>query len=485
MLKIMNNHLIKLRSLSSLLLLSTALLFSSCADDDDSNDSSPTHDNSGPTTVDNHVFSDAKLRKDMEAGNKQVSWQGTIILDGPVYVQNGETLTIAAGTIVKGRAKPEGQTASALIVARGGKIMASGTKVQPIIFTFEEDPIDGSTPPTTRGRWGGVILLGKAGLNSTPGTTSIEGIPTSEERGKYGGTEDNDSSGTLRYVSIRHGGAVIGANNEINGLTLGGVGSGTTLEYIEIVGNKDDGIEFFGGTANVRYLLSIYNADDAVDYDEGYRGFCQFILIHQDPSAEAADRGFECDGGTTPEDGTPFATPLFTQITVRGNSTKRVATIRDNAGGFFYNALFTGSKKGIDAEKTSGTQHSFKQVIDGKLSFRSNAFNLSELNALRDTYKISVPVENGDDMTEDLSETLIQALTAANNKPMVRIAFADKSSKPSETTDFPPAYTIPAAELANYPNHGYQSVDYIGAIDPGAATPWYEGWSFYHSIINK
>ena len=321
------------------------------------------------------VVTDASLRTEMAENSNRATWQDTVIIDGPVYVQDNEILTIQAGSVIKGRAKSEGETASSLIVTRGGKIIAEGTSQDPIIFTYEEDPLDGTTSPTTRGRWGGLIILGKASLNSTPGTTSIEGIPTTETRGIYGGQEDTDNSGALKYVSIRHGGAVIGAGNEINGLTLGGVGSGTTLEYIEIIGNKDDGIEFFGGTANVRYLISAYNQDDAVDYDEGFRGFCQFVIIHQDSATEAADRGFECDGGTTPEDGRPFATPMFVNITVIGNQDKRVASIRDNAGGFFYNALFTGSGKGIDIEKTSGTQHSYKQLLDDNLVFRSNVFN--------------------------------------------------------------------------------------------------------------
>ena len=106
-------------------------------------------------------------------------------------------------------------------------------------------------------------------MNSAPGYTAIEGIPTSESRGIYGGTNDLDNSGVLKYVSIRHGGINIGSDNEINGLTLGGVGSGTTLDYIEIVSNADDGIEFFGGTAQVKHLVSAFCADDAVDYDEG------------------------------------------------------------------------------------------------------------------------------------------------------------------------------------------------------------------------
>lgn len=340
-------------------------------------------------------ITDASMRTNMSAGSHHVTWtkSNTYILDGLVFVQDGEVLTIEAGTVIKGKAKAQGEPASSLIIARGGKIMANGTAQEPIIFTFEADPLDGSTAATTRGRWGGLLILGKAGLNSTPGETSVEGIPTNEQRGLYGGgssPDNSDNSGTLRYVSIRHGGSVIGADNEINGLTLGGVGSGTTLEYIEIVGNKDDGIECFGGTVNVRYLISAYNQDDAVDYDEGYRGFCQFVIVHQDPASKAADRGFECDGGTKPETGTPYATPMFANVTVVGNSGSRVATIRDNAGGFFYNLLAQGSGKGIDVEYTTDEQDSWKQMKDGNLDFRHHALQIGTFTKLEDVYTITV-----------------------------------------------------------------------------------------------
>ena len=149
-----------------------------------------------------------------------------IYLDGFVFVNDGDTLTIEAGTVIKGAPGTQAD-ASALIVARGAYIVAEGTAEEPIIMTFEGDPLDGSIPYTTKGQWGGLILLGSAKLNSVPGESAIEGIPTSEARGLYGGDNDEDNSGVLKYISVRHGGTDIGAGNEINGLTFGGVGSGT------------------------------------------------------------------------------------------------------------------------------------------------------------------------------------------------------------------------------------------------------------------
>jgi hypothetical protein len=310
----------------------------------------------------------------MQAQGNTVTWtpNNIYLLDGFVFVGSTQTLNIDAGTIIQGKAGT-GANASALIVARGGVINAAGTASEPIVFTYEGD--NGGSLATDRGRWGGLIILGAAGLNSTPGETQIEGIPTSESRGLYGGSDNADNSGSLRYVSIRHGGSNIGNDNEINGLTLGGVGSGTILEYIEIVANKDDGIEWFGGTANVKYLIAAYCGDDALDYDEGYRGKNQFIIIHQDPAASAADRGGEHDGGTSPETGTPFATPQFWNVTSSGNATSKAITFRDNAGGEYHNSIFLNYGRGIDIEDLiDQEQDSYKQFTDGNLKVANSIF---------------------------------------------------------------------------------------------------------------
>jgi len=309
----------------------------------------------------------------MQSQGSTINWTKDTVykLSGFVFVNSGHILNIAAGTVIQGMAG-SGSNAAALIVAKGGTINATGTAAEPIIFTYDGD--NGNTPATTRGNWGGLIILGNASLNSTPGETAIEGIPTSETRGLYGGTNDADNSGTLQYVSIRHGGTNIGSDNEINGLTLGGVGSGTTLEHIEIIGNQDDGIEWFGGTANAKWLISAYCADDALDYDEGYRGMNQFVIIYQD--AADADRGGEHDGGTSPETATPYATPKFWNVTSIGNATSKAITFRDNAGGEYHNSIFSGFGKGIDVEDIpSQTQDSYKQFTDGNLSIENCIFH--------------------------------------------------------------------------------------------------------------
>jgi len=227
-------------------------------------------------------------------------------LGGRITVTSGATLTIEPGTVIKGEAGT-GANATALLIARGAKLMAEGTASMPIIFTTVADEItheqlmtgDFKSPnldATVNGLWGGVIVLGNAKISASNASgdvseVQIEGIPTSDANGLYGGSDDADNSGVIKYVSIRHGGANIGSGNEINGLTLGGVGSGTTIENVEVVSNQDDGIEWFGGTVSVTNVV-VWNAgDDAIDTDQSWGGTLDnFVVI------TPSDRPFELDG---------------------------------------------------------------------------------------------------------------------------------------------------------------------------------------------
>jgi hypothetical protein len=241
-------------------------------------------------------------------------------LNQKVVVNNGATLTIEAGTIIKGTSGT-GSLASALIIARGSKINAEGTSTSPIIFTSSSDNIDaGETAGTNldennRGLWGGLIILGNApgSFNGDLVEVQIEGIPADDTFGLYGGTDPADNSGVLKYVSIRHGGALIGEGNEINGLTLGSVGTGTVIENIEIIANVDDGVEFFGGTVNVSNILVWGQGDDAIDIDQAYSGTIDNVVV---VLGDASDHAFEIDG---PE-GTSTGSFTLQNATIIGNS---------------------------------------------------------------------------------------------------------------------------------------------------------------------
>lgn len=236
-------------------------------------------------------------------------------LVGKVVVESGVTLTIQPGTIVKGD-EGTGTLSTALVVARGGMINAVGTASQPIIFTSIIDNIQvGELSGTNldendKGLWGGIMILGNAPISAADGdvVSQIEGIPTSDAFGAFGGTDAADNSGTMAYVSIRHGGATIAPGNDINGLTLGGVGSGTTISNIEIFANSDDGVEFFGGTVNVSNILVSFQGDDGIDIDMNYSGtVSNFVVISHDG---VSDEGLEIDG---PE-GSTYVNGLFTLL---------------------------------------------------------------------------------------------------------------------------------------------------------------------------
>jgi hypothetical protein len=384
-------------------------------------------------------------------GNLTLKKNTVYLLDGFVFVNDGQTLNIEAGTIIKGNSG-QGEKASALIVARGGKILAEGTAAEPIVFTTASDQtnrdikgkIKGSDQLglTARGLWGGLIILGKAGLNSSPGTTAIEGIPTSEPRGIYGGTDNADNSGILKYVSIRHGGTNIGAGNEINGLTLGGVGSGTVIDFVEVVANGDDGVEFFGGTAQAKHLLMVNNDDDSFDYDEGFRGKGQFWV-----SINPTDRAGEHDGGTNPETAMPYATPTIYNATYIGGAS---VTFRDNAGGFYYNSLFEGLTKdpSIDVEDDAG-EDSKTQWENGRLKIENCLF--ANTTGKMIAYSIIADKTKGPEMASATNKKVASLASAANPVP------ATKTTATSVVAD-----------------SFFETADYVGAFGD---TNWAAGWT--------
>ena len=268
----------------------------SCDDDDDDNvDPDPDPQPQGNVVIKENI-------------SENTTWTSDNVyqLGGRIAVEDGVTLTIEPGTIIKGEAGA-GSNATALLVARGGKLMAEGQADAPIIFTSvadeitPEDVADGNfgspnLDPNIDGLWGGVIVLGDAPISASNESgdvneIQIEGIPTSDANGLYGGNNEAHDAGVIRYISIRHGGANIGAGNEINGLTLGGVGTGTTVENVEVVSNQDDGIEWFGGTVNVKNALVWNVNDDGIDADQSWAGTLDNFMV-----ITPAGHNFELDG---------------------------------------------------------------------------------------------------------------------------------------------------------------------------------------------
>ncbi|MDY6800387.1 MAG: hypothetical protein SVU94_04095 [Bacteroidota bacterium] len=415
------------------------------------------------------IIDENTLLSDDGSGTGTITWtkDKNYILDGFVFVNPGQTLTIEPGTVIRAKTG-QGENASALIVARGGKIIAQGTKDEPIIFTVEDDDLEGSVPVEARGLWGGIIILGNAQLNTTFNEARIEGIPISESRGIYGGNNNNDNSGILKYVSIRHGGTNIGDGNEINGLTLGGVGSGTTIEYVEIISNEDDGFEFFGGTVNCKFLVSAFCGDDAFDFDQGYRGKGQFFLALQAPSL--GDHLAEHDGGTGPVWGEPLCIPEIFNATYIGNdylNSAELMTFADNAGGKYYNSIFLNQMNGVFVEYVSGFNDSYYQFTKDNLKIENNIFYNIENNNQENIFSIFTKV------SEDLSEEqllLQNYFTQAGNiitDPQIEITETDYDLIPKRNV---------SNNLAPYSDNWFDPVNYKGAFDP-EGDDWLNGWT--------
>jgi hypothetical protein len=379
-----------------------ALAITSCGGDDDITP--------GPDLSDN------KLQGVITA-NKTLTNDRIWELNGRVTVDDNATLTIEPGTIIKGT-QGQGANASVLIIARNGKIQANGTAALPIIFTSIADDIalgqtaGANLDQNDRGLWGGVIVLGNApgSFRGDVQSVQIEGIPASDTNGLYGGTNPADNSGVMNYVSIRHGGTNIGEGNEINGLTLGGVGTGTTISNIEVVANVDDGIEFFGGTVNCSNLFVWAVGDDAIDIDQAYSGTITNVGV---VLGDISDHAFEIDG---PE-GSLEGSFTLNDATIFGNTTTpngEYADYRSRAMGATNNVYATGFKASSDVElDNNGVSQNY---LDGKLTFSSWVINLPTGVAAANTIfqeKVGCAQNCDDtDTSNDVPESQITTFTA-------------------------------------------------------------------------
>ncbi|QJX47606.1 T9SS C-terminal target domain-containing protein [Hymenobacter taeanensis] len=292
------------------------------------------------------------------------------LLKGFVYVKSGATLTIEAGTIIKG----DKDTKGTLIVEPGAKIVAIGTAEKPIVFTSNQ-------PRGSRnyGDWGGLIIAGNAPVNSMTATSKpqIEGGPST----KYGGDVANDNSGTLQYVRIEFGGVAFSPDNEVNGLTLAAVGSGTTIDHIQVSYSGDDSYEWFGGTVNAKYLVSHRTFDDDFDTDNGFSGKIQFAVSLRDPlqADQSGSKAFESDNDSKSTTAQPQTSAVFSNVTAvgpvvntsGGNYSSQYtagAHIRRNSSISILNSVIMGYPTNvlIDNSQTAGN------AASGNLHFKNN-----------------------------------------------------------------------------------------------------------------
>lgn len=315
------------------------------------------------------------------AGGTTYDWTKNNVyqLDGLVFLEAGGVLNIEAGTVIQGLETPTtGDNTSALIITRDAMINAIGTAEEPIIFTSELDDLAGSLTADDSGLWGGLILLGNGVIARPNGEDQVEGISTMEPRARYGGSDNDDDSGVLRYVSIRHGGAELAPGNEINGLTLGGVGRGTEIDYVEVFANSDDGVEWFGGAVECKHLIVAFPGDDGMDWDFGWSGKGQFWFVLM--GTEVGNNAGEHDGAN-PDGQAPFSNPTIYNATYIGSGINAVADnefallMRDNTGGTYANSIFTSFKeKAISIEDlpaASGVD-SYGNLLNGDLVIQNN-----------------------------------------------------------------------------------------------------------------
>ncbi|WP_299756032.1 T9SS C-terminal target domain-containing protein [uncultured Pontibacter sp.] len=303
-----------MKKLFNLLLIAfLAVSFVACNDDDDdtpvaTGEQFTTEQANGMTAVSGSTEQDFT----MKAGTKY-------LLKGFVYVKEGATLTIEPGTVIMG----DKSTKGTLIVERSAKIMAEGTAAKPIVFTSAQ-------PAGARaaGDWGGIIILGNAPVNLGENAMIEGGVDRA-----YGGTDAADNSGVLKYVRIEYPGIAFQPDNEINGLTMGGVGSGTTLDYIQVSYCGDDSFEWFGGSVNAKHLIAFKTVDDMFDTDNGYTGKLQYLIGISDPNVADASgsNGFESDNNSQGTTATPTTAPTYSNVTLFGPlGTNTAATVNSN-----------------------------------------------------------------------------------------------------------------------------------------------------------
>jgi len=417
-----------------------------------------------PAVIEDTLEGNITADRTISAANKN-------FLKGFVYVKSGATLTIEAGSVIKGISVASGERAASLIIEPGAKIIAEGTVDKPIVFTSDKEPGKRVT-----GDWGGLIICGNARVNRTNQPT-IEGGPGTH----YGNTTSDEfngeSSGKLKYVRIEFAGYPLEPDKEINGLTFGGVGSGTEVEFVQVSYSNDDSYEWFGGTVNAKHLIAYKGWDDDFDTDYGYTGKLQFLLSVRDKDiADTSDsNGFESDNDGDGSTNTPFTKPVFSNVTLigpfygkvsdmtqaeveaktadaangaKGGKYQAAMHLRRNSSLNIYNSVFTGWPYGLRATDKKG------QANDG-IAIENVIFAGMWKNFYED---------------EKVSENFFNR--AGNNTVLenTRQIIAKDGDYSSVVAD-----AVKGADFSKLADSFFEKVTYKGAFD--GTNDWTEGWT--------
>ncbi|MCC9167781.1 T9SS C-terminal target domain-containing protein [Pontibacter harenae] len=445
-----------MKKLFNLLLVAfLAVSFVACTDDDDDGGTPvtgqplTTSQENGMTVVSGSTDQDFTMRANTK-----------YLLRGFVYIKDGATLTIEPGTVIMGESTSRGT----LIVERGGMIMADGTASNPIVFTSDQPVGSRAT-----GDWGGLIILGNAPVN-LGSSAEIEGGVNRE----YGGNDPNDNSGVLRYVRVEFPGVAFQPNNEINGITLGGVGAGTTIDYVQVSHCGDDAFEWFGGTVNAKHLIAYKTVDDMFDTDNGYAGNLQFLVGISDPDIAdvSASNGFESDNDSQGSTATPITAPTYSNVSLFGPlATNPSATVNSNYGRGLHirrnnqtklhNSLIAGWPTGLlldgtatENNATAGSMRIRNTVIAGTPAGRALTVTSTSTFDLASWFNASA---NGNSVVDDASTLGIAGSFTQNGAP-------------NFSTGTPLQSGASFADLGNF----FEQVNYIGAF---GTTDWTSGWA--------
>lgn len=430
--------------------------------------------------------SEVIITNDDLVGGEDYTWESdkVYILDGIVVVKAGSKLTIEAGTAVKALVTPvlgTGSSVSALVVAQGAQIFALGEANNPIIFTSTLDDLSlpNDLSYEQRGLWGGLLICGNApiGIDEDPFDLRYlpEGFPD-----VAGGDNAADNSGVLQYVSIRHAGASPVIDEELNCLTLAGVGNGTQIDHVEVFAGMDDGIALIGGTVNLKYVNSSFNGDDAYDIDLGWRGKGQFWFGILDQESSAS--GLEADGAS-PDDYFLYSQPELYNLTLIGQGSNaeesfRSVLFRDGCAGTLANSIITEfPDKGIEVEDRDPARgvDSRQRLEEGDLQILNNLWW-----AIGDKTEISAGptgiINTRDSYEDPTAQFLIDHLTdnqnAVANPELFNVDWTDDNLLDPRPALGGPAYR----DLATYPNDSFFTpVDFKGAF--GQDAEWLFSWS--------
>jgi hypothetical protein len=387
-------------------------------------------------------------------GNETWTNGNYYVLRGHVFVREGSTLTIQAGTRVIGEAGSLGT----LVVERGARINAIGTATDPIVFTSDQ-PVG----ERSRGDWGGIIINGRAPINIPGGEGEGEA-----DTGLYGGNDPDDNSGTIRYVRVEFAGAEVSPDNELNGIAFQGVGRGTTVDHVQIHMNRDDGLEWFGGTVDVKYALVSNAADDSFDWTQGWIGRAQFVAIHQ--RSDDGQWGIEADNNEANHNFLPRANPQIYNMTICGDL-----------------EATEGTEAQLGALFRRGTSVTFNNFL---VRTRSNGLRIDDGATMQQVANGSIQVGSGVVWGSSAANALHSSVTgfvSSGRFPNVRVA-VDGGLSPDcsrhENPNFQPTSvaTLAGGQLAPVlpPNDGFFEVTtFIGAVPPPPAADWTQGWTSY------